>query len=228
MAFVVNSISAKSDYPVTTSSGTVILPVTAQIWTLLSPRPATWYVDGTGSKEPRIFSIPRTTEESYDVSIQLEGLFTFPSSWTGQYVIQAYPNGLSTPILESHRHIVPPPTNPPIPIPIKIDSFKASSPFKDFVCPIPFRWAGDFEWKISNVNVEGERFSWSDEPKPIPPAAYEGAVTFSLNSRVLAILSSHSECRSFSSSNPPRTMLGPCPSDIRSFVRPQRISGYES
>ncbi|MCJ1400403.1 hypothetical protein MMC11_003608 [Xylographa trunciseda] len=155
MAFLINSITAKSDYLVTTSAGAIIFPVAVTVWSLASPQTESWYADGSGSKQPTIFRILPSPTDQYIVAVQLEGLFTFPSSWTGQYQIQAYLKGISTAILASEPQTVPPPTNPPIPFPIKIGSFNVPAPFKDDVCPVPFCWTGDFEWKISNVNVEG-------------------------------------------------------------------------
>lgn len=159
LPLVVNLISAQPDFRTTNSTGQNPLPILLPIWTLTKPRPAAWYIDGpTGSKSPVTFHIPNNITATYTINLEFEGVFTFPTAWVGHYVVTASLGG--TEVLKSPPgDIPPPPPSAPVPTNLMLNNFIVSAPITTAICPIPFRWAGDFEWKIYNVEVPGKHLS---------------------------------------------------------------------
>ena len=154
MALIINTISSKPDYSVTTTDGRITFPLQDTIWSLVSPQLPTWYVDGSGSTKPILFSRPEDNSEQWTIPVDLVGVFVFPQSWSGKYRLQAFLKDIKDPVFESDDGAIPPPTGNPIPFPIKINTLKMIAPCENFMCPIPFGYKGDFEWKIINVNAE--------------------------------------------------------------------------
>ncbi|KAF2118015.1 hypothetical protein BDV96DRAFT_571269 [Lophiotrema nucula] len=149
--FVINSISTEHHLRVTDTSGRAAFPGKVDIWTALSPHTATWYPDGKGSKVPIIYPMILEPSESWDIPMSLIGLFIFPSTWSGRFVVQGRLQGEDDVVFESDPEIIPPPTNPPIPVPIAVLKMHMKAPAKDVAPCIPFGWVGDFEWSITNV-----------------------------------------------------------------------------
>lgn len=156
MSLIVNSLSATPDFRTADLDGASPLPGQRTIWSLVTPEPATYYVDGTdGSKCPVTFQISDAAAATYNANIEFDGIFTFPTTWVGHFVVTASLNGNT--ILTSAQGLIPPPSpSGPVPTPLRLNGFGVNAPFPAFVCPVPFRWAGDFVWHISNVETSSK------------------------------------------------------------------------
>lgn len=145
-ALLVNSILAVPDIPTRNSNGYVVLGQET-IWNTVQN-----FIDGpSGSIAPATFKTPGVQEESYTVPITFTGTFVFPQQAVGQtYVLSAsIAIGASVvQVLQSSKILVPA-ANLATPGNVKATGFQLVLPnFGLALCPLPFRWAGDFVWSL--------------------------------------------------------------------------------
>lgn len=156
---VLTSVQATPTLATRNTAGNVAQPGTPLVvWS-----PAGNYNDDDGSTQPVTFRTPFNTVTPYSPAFTLSAVCTFTSQYAmeGYDVVASLPigqNGTLVPILRSAGNHVPAPLpNPPVPVPLQCANFQ----FDDGLhlpasCPVPFRFAGDFQWKLSFMGLPGE------------------------------------------------------------------------
>jgi hypothetical protein len=152
----IDKIQAVSDLAISNSSGKVNQPrLQFEAWSTTNNT-----ADGPqGSLAPVALQIPNTATASYQLPFVVTGKCTFPSNYPRVAIcklVGTLQGGPNVPILESEQWpITLTPGNPPPEETkdFKFSNFSTAAPFKDGVCPVPMRWAGDFEWKL--ISAQG-------------------------------------------------------------------------
>lgn len=112
------------------------------------------YVDGTGSTNPITLRIPPSDKTPYTPALTVGALITFTSAYSGAiFSLEGSlrrPDGTETVILMSTGNLAPPSIpNPPVAVPMKFSKFEfAAGLILPDSCPVPFRYSGDFNWKL--------------------------------------------------------------------------------
>lgn len=159
-ALVLLTIIAKPNLSTRNSANVVHQPGTpVTIWSSTGGS----YQDGDGSTEPITYQIPNNAAQYYKPNLSLAGTCTFPGAYAGKmYTITASlpigPGGTLVPVIQSVPIPAPVPIpNPPVPVPFLCSAFQVNSPIQPpNTCPVPFRWTGDFQWKVSAAGCPGQ------------------------------------------------------------------------
>lgn len=136
------SIEAIPDITCVSTAGRVIpTQINTIIW-----EPTKDYIDAAGSKVPVTFRTPDTNND-YMTLTKLIGTCVFPESWSGnRYIVGCWAGELE--VLRSRQIDVPPP------FPENIVAMDLLTLIPDpTTCPLPFRWAGDFTWRLRLVGM---------------------------------------------------------------------------
>lgn len=147
----IEKVQAVSDLAISNSAGKVNQPKTQfEAWSTTNSA-----VDGVqGSTAPVALQIPKIATERYQLPLTVTGKCTFPSNYprvAACKLVGTLKSGSDALVLESEElPVILRPGNPP---PAETKDFTLShlstaAPFKDVVCPVPMRFAGEFEWKM--------------------------------------------------------------------------------
>ena len=156
MALVITSINAVPDFTTMRPDGTLSnARIEDLIWNGLGN-----YDDGTGSTRPITFEIPNVAPPSYAVKVLLQGICQLPPSYANaSYTVCGTlltDDGQSVTVFKSSPLKAPPiiPQNG-VQVLITPDTLNVPAPTPSIACPVLFRWAGDFSWKIKPDGLPG-------------------------------------------------------------------------
>jgi hypothetical protein len=158
-SLVLTAVRATPALATRNSAGTLIPPgVPLTVWD-----PAGNYADCGGSTKPVTFRTPVDATQPYSPSFTLIATCTFTSQYAGQSFdvevsLPIGPNGAFVTILRSTGNMPPMPLpNPPVPVPLQISNFQFNNGLNlASGCPVPFRFAGDFQWKLTFMALPGK------------------------------------------------------------------------
>ncbi|KAI9741653.1 MAG: hypothetical protein M1834_000037 [Cirrosporium novae-zelandiae] len=162
--FVISQITARSPLMTENTARAINLP---DIWFTIW-NPTDNFVDDVasdgfgGSTAPVTFRIPVGNPLKYQLGLSMTAMVIFPqtfvegSSFTVRAALMGTDGSLAE-VLESAE--IPMPIQPspvqPVPIPITVSELGIIPPFAGMLaCPVPFRWAGDFHWRITS-SIDG-------------------------------------------------------------------------
>jgi len=136
MSFSISQIWATNAFAVVTTAGITIPPGVQIVWSRTGS-----FVDGpTGSTRPTIFQNLVAW-----MPIRVQGAAAFPDAWLGKKFTLAMYSG-TTLVLQSGPHDVPPNGGQNI----DVSWLWLMSPYLSTrPAAIPFRWAGDFSWRLA-------------------------------------------------------------------------------
>ncbi len=153
-----NSIHAKSDLAIRNGAGKVNQPKTQfEAWSTTNIAEN----GQDGSNSPIALQLPNDAQKRYQLALKVIGTCLFPPDYPRVVVCRLVgalpngPNGKPTVVLESEDWpITLPVTNLPSAITMKVDlvRFTSNAPLPAQICPVPFRWARDVEWKVMLID----------------------------------------------------------------------------
>lgn len=162
--FIITDLQAISDLCVSDSVGRVRIPKT-ESFAVWSPTLPNDFKEGTdGSKTPVVLQMPVSTSK-FTLTYKLSGTCVFPSTYVRKSNCRAVASLNGKDVIASESFEVNLPTGPagsgPMPLP-PLSKFTVVDQFPSPGFLVPFRRAGDFQWRIVC------------DTKPIPPTTAQG------------------------------------------------------